>query len=199
MEISKGRSWPHTIWTCTDFKKWRAWWETNLHKVGTHDVLWPEKSGEILENLFGRVKPWFLERYINTHTKSLRFHGSWPANMDLEPEFTCLWKRTQQRQVQNPLRTANRQCRFQKYTKFYQVWFFPWNHKIHKEITILNSNDRTRCTNIYMLELLKMDYKISVNTFKGINKKLKKKSHSKYLCSKYIPDTVTGTLLRLNP
>lgn len=50
-----------------------------------------------------------------------------------------------------------------------------------------------------MLELLKMDYKISVNTFKGINKKLKKKSHSKYLCSKYIPDTVTGTLLRLNP
>lgn len=28
-----------------------------------------------------------------------------------------------------------------------------------------------------MLELLKMDYKISVNTFKGINKKLKKKNH----------------------
>ena len=60
-------------------------------------------------------------------------------------------------------------------------------------------DERTRCTNTSMLELLKMDYKISVNTFKGINKKLKKKSHSKYLCSKYIPDTVTGTLLRLNP
>lgn len=36
-----------------------------------------------------------------------------------------------------------------------------------------------------MLELLTIDYKY-VNIFKGIKEESKNKSHSKYLCSKYI-------------